>query len=75
VLQQACEERRCCRLWPDGNYCSLDVAEEQKEEVGDDEDGPELMQLTEESGVRDLALGDWARLSSKDIGWVLVQSC
>ena len=27
----------------------------------DDEDDPELMQLTEESGVRDLALGDWAR--------------
>ena len=36
----------------------------------DDEDDPELMQLTEESCVRDLASGYWARARI-----VSVQSC
>ena len=56
----------------DGDCGNLDVSEEGEEE--DDEDDPELMHLTEESGLRDLALGDWAR-ARIFIGWVLVQSC
>ena len=42
----------------DGDYGSLDVGEEEEEEGDDD---PECMQLTEDSCVRDLALGDWAQ--------------
>ena len=54
------------------NYGKWGVAEEEEEveeeqEEEDDEDDPEFMQLTEESSLRDLALGDWARA---DIGWL-----
>jgi len=35
----------------------------------DDEDDPELMQLTEESCVRDLASGYWARARISDAYW------
>jgi hypothetical protein len=41
---------------------------EEEEEEYDDED-MELMQITEESGVRDLALADWARTRILDGHW------
>ena len=75
MLQQALAAARLARgggavgYGRDGDYGSLDVAEEEEEEEEDDEDDPELMQLTEESGVRDLALGDWARARILDGYW------
>jgi hypothetical protein len=75
MLQQALAAARLARgggavgYGRDGDYGSLDVGEEEEEEEEDDEDDPELMQLTEESGVRDLALGDWARARILDGYW------
>ncbi|PFH47479.1 hypothetical protein AMATHDRAFT_198000 [Amanita thiersii Skay4041] len=51
----------------DGDYAS--ELEEEEDEEEEDEEDPELMQLTEESGVRDLALGDWARCRILDGHW------
>lgn len=47
-----------------------ELEEEEEEEEEDDEEDPELMQLTEEGGVRDLALGDWARSRILDGHWI-----
>ncbi|KAK2464403.1 hypothetical protein APHAL10511_003551 [Amanita phalloides] len=52
----------------DGGVYSTDIEEEEEEEEDDEED-PELMQLTEEGGVRELALGDWARSRILDGHW------
>ncbi|TFK60513.1 hypothetical protein BDN72DRAFT_850469 [Pluteus cervinus] len=46
----------------------IDIEEEDEEE--DDDEDPELLQLTEESGVRELALGDWARTRILDGFWI-----
>jgi hypothetical protein len=43
--------------------------EEEEEEEEYDEEDLELMQITEESGVRDLALADWARTRVLDGHW------
>ncbi|TFK45142.1 hypothetical protein BDQ12DRAFT_674210 [Crucibulum laeve] len=53
-----------------GDFGSLDddLAEEEEEEE-DDEDDPEVLQMTEEGGVRELALGDWARARILDGHW------
>ncbi|KAF8623799.1 hypothetical protein AX15_006188 [Amanita polypyramis BW_CC] len=45
------------------------TTELEEEEEDDDEEDPELMQLTEEGGVRELALGDWARSRILDGHW------
>ncbi|KAF8320239.1 hypothetical protein F5887DRAFT_1291426 [Amanita rubescens] len=49
---------------------AAELEEEEEEEEEDDEEDPELMQLTEEGGVRDLALGDWARSRILDGYWI-----
>ena len=49
---------------------AAELEEEEEEEEEDDEEDPELMQLTEEGGVRELALGDWARSRILDGHWV-----
>ena len=54
----------------DGDYDSLDMAEEEEEEEEEeDEDDPGVKQLAEESGARDLALGGWARARILDGDW------
>ncbi|KIL61970.1 hypothetical protein M378DRAFT_25846 [Amanita muscaria Koide BX008] len=54
----------------DGSMHAPDLEEEEEEEEEeDDEEDPELMQFTEEGGVRDLALGDWARSRILDGHW------
>jgi hypothetical protein len=74
LLQQALAAARFARgggaieYRRNGDYGSLEVAEEEQEEE-DDEDDPELMQPTEEPGVPDLALGDWARARILDGYW------
>ena len=46
-----------------------DAEPEEEEEEEYDEEDLELMQITEESGVRDLALADWARTRVLDGHW------
>ena len=54
----------------DDRVYAAELEEEEEEEEEDDEEDPELMQLTEEGGVRELALGDWARSRILDGHWV-----
>ena len=56
-------------VWLDGDHGSLDVAEKEGKEDEGDEDGPELMKLTEESDLQDLPLGDWVRARILDGYW------
>ncbi|KAK7437631.1 hypothetical protein VKT23_018530 [Stygiomarasmius scandens] len=53
----------------DADYSDTEDAMEEEEEEEEEED-PELLQLTEESGVRDLALSDWARRRILDGFWI-----
>ncbi|KAF8883286.1 hypothetical protein BD779DRAFT_1674621 [Infundibulicybe gibba] len=50
-----------------GNLLGFEGVEEEEEE---EEDDVELIQMTEEGGVRDLALGDWARQRILDGHWL-----
>ncbi|KAF8623314.1 hypothetical protein AX17_001614 [Amanita inopinata Kibby_2008] len=58
---------RRTNIGEDGEY-TVELEEEEEEDEEDEED-PELMQLTEEGGVRELALGDWARSRILDGHW------
>ncbi|KDQ56472.1 hypothetical protein JAAARDRAFT_180011 [Jaapia argillacea MUCL 33604] len=62
MLQQALAASR---------YASREEGYESEEELSEeDEEDPELLSMTEESGVKDLAINDWARNRILDGFWI-----